>query len=232
MTPPKKVEPVPASSDPSLEEVLSKIKIYEKITSENPKHHRAWDTLGMLYKSIGRYKDAIQAYLHALDGAPQNENLYYYLGLLYAMEQQDENAILSFEEVLRINPDYILAHSALAGVFRRLGKEAQAREHIASAALQMNSESSYNRACFYAICGDVELSVEFLRLALQNDGTSLDWVKTDPDLEPIRNDPRYREMIHQFESASRHPEDGNFFSSDIDAPNNQLLPLLNDSLTR
>jgi tetratricopeptide (TPR) repeat protein len=219
-------------ANPSLEEALAKVNVYRKITEANPGNHRAWDTLGKLYKSIGRYQDAIEAYKHAVEIAPQNEHYYYYLGLLFAVEQQQENTIWAFENVLRINPEYTLAHSALAGIFNRLGLVAKANQHISAALPKMSSESAYNRACFYAICGDVELSIEFLRLALENNDTPLEWIKTDPDMQSVRSDERYRQLIQEFEDPSRHVSDGNYFSSEMDGANNQLLPLLNNSLAR
>jgi tetratricopeptide (TPR) repeat protein len=219
-------------TNPSLEEALAKVNVYRKITEANPGNHRAWDTLGKLYKSIGRYQDAIEAYKHAIEIAPQNEHYYYYLGLLFAAEQQQENTIWAFENVLRINPEYTLAHSALAGIFNRLGMVARANQHISAALPKMSDESAYNRACFYAICGDVELSIEFLRLALENDDTPLEWIKTDPDMQSVRSDERYRQLIQEFEDPSRRAADGNYFSSEMDGASNQLLPLLNNSLAR
>jgi len=96
----------------------------------------------------------------------------------------------------------------------------------------MSDESAYNRACFYAICGDVELSIEFLRLALENDDTPLEWIKTDPDMQSVRSDERYRQLIQEFEDPSRRAADGNYFSSELDGASNQLLPMLNNSLAR
>lgn len=218
--------------DPSRGPILAKINVYEKITQANPVNHRAWDILGKLYKSLGRYQEAILAYRHAIEHSPQNENYYYYLGLLYAVEQQHQDAIQAFENVLRLNSEYILAHSAMAGIFNRLGMIAKANQHIAVALPKMNTESPYNRACFFAICGDVEQSIEFLRLALKNDDTPLEWIKTDPDLESIRKDERYQKLILEIEDSSRHTPDGDHSPSEQNATNNRLLPQLNDSLVR
>ena len=177
-----------------LEEILAKVNIYENITRVNPTSDRGWDTLGKLYKALGRYKDAIGAYQKAIEVAPDKEVYYYYLGLLFSVEQQNEEAIQAFQFVLRKNPDYVLAHSALAGVYHRMGLENKANHHISIALPKMNNESTYNRACFYVICGDHELAFEFLRLALTNKETTIDWIKSDPDLDPIRNDQRYHRI--------------------------------------
>lgn len=216
----------------NLEEILAKVNIYEKITRVNPTNDRAWDTLGKLYKSLGRYEDAISAYQKAIEMAPDREVYYYYLGLLYSVEQQHDEAVKAFQLVLRKNPDYVLAHSALAGVYHRMGLENKANHHIASALPKMNNESAYNRACFHAICGDTDLACEFLRLALNNKDTTIEWIKSDPDLDPIRTDQRYLELISQEDQQPPENASDNYFSSEVEGTPNRLLPILNHSLKR
>ncbi len=215
-----------------LEETLAKVNIYENITRVNPTSDRAWDTLGKLYKSLGRYKDAICAYQKAIDIAPEREVYYYYLGLLYSVEQQHDDAVRAFLFVLSKNPDYVLAHSALAGVYHRMGLENKANHHIATALPKMNNESAYNRACFYAICGDIELAFEFLRLALINKDTTVEWIKSDPDLDPIRTDRRFQGLISEKDQTVPENTNENYFSSELEGTQNRLLPILNHSLAR
>lgn len=216
----------------NLEEILAKINIYENITRVNPTSDRAWDTLGKLYKALGRYKDAIGAYQKAIEMAPDREVYYYYLGLLYSVEQQHDDAVRAFLFVLRKNPDYVLAHSALAGVYHRMGLENKANHHIATALPKMNNESAYNRACFYAICGDTELAFEFLMLALMNKDTTVEWIKSDPDLDPIRTDQRFKELIAEKEQPAPEKSNENYYSSELEGKQNRLLPILNHSLAR
>ncbi len=216
----------------NLEEILAKVNIYEKITRVNPTNDRAWDTLGKLYKSLGRYPDAVAAYKKAIEITPEREVYYYYLGLLYSVQQQNDDAVQAFLIVLRKNPDYILAHSALAGVYHRMGLENKANHHIATALPRMNNESAYNRACFYAICGEKELAFEFLRLALKNQDTTIEWIKSDPDLDPIRSDQRYQEIISEKDQSAADSPTDNYFGSELDGKQNNLLPILNRSLAR
>ena len=216
--------------DTALEDILSKVRIYEKITRSNPLNDRAWDTLGKLYKSLGRFQDAIAAYQQAINLVPSKDVYYYYLGLLYAVEKQDDKAIQAFLDVLRINPDYVLAHSALAGLYRRIGMEAKANQHISIAMPKIINESAYNRACFYAICGDHELSIEFLRLALKNKDTSLEWIMSDPDLDQIRGDQQFLALIEENKTDGK--TEPNMFSASSDTEKNPLLKLLNNSIAR
>jgi tetratricopeptide (TPR) repeat protein len=223
-------QPNKEKNDPALEDILSKVHIYENITRANPLNDRAWDTLGKLYKTLGRFQDAIAAYQQAINLVPSKDVYYYYLGLLYAVEKQDDKAIQAFQDVLRTNPDYVLAHSALAGIYRRIGMEAKANQHISIAMPKIANESAYNRACFYAICGDHELAIEFLRLALKHNDTSLEWIMSDPDLDQIRPDQRFQALIE--ENKTDEKTDKDFFSASTESENNKFLELLNNSMER
>jgi hypothetical protein len=61
-----------------------------------------------------------------------------------------------------------------------------------------NSENEYNRACLEALCGNIEQSIELLRIALKNKQTYVDWVLRDPDLDSIRRDPRFKQLISDY----------------------------------
>ena len=113
-----------------------------------------------------------------------------------------------------------------------MGQETKANHHIAAALPKMKAESAYNRACFHAICGDIEVALEFLRIALRNKDTTIEWIKSDPDLDPLRSDERYLDLISGKEIPA--PESGaeDYISCDLDGAENQLLPVLNHSLAR
>ncbi len=53
----------------------------------------------------------------------------------------------------------------------------------------------YNMGCFYALAGDSDRAFECLKGSI----TSRSWVEHDPDLEPIRDDPRYQQLLESLE---------------------------------
>jgi Flp pilus assembly protein TadD len=53
----------------------------------------------------------------------------------------------------------------------------------------------YNAACFYATLGDKAVAVQTLRNAIAAGYEFYDWIKRDSDLEPIRNEPGYLEIM-------------------------------------
>ncbi len=194
------IPPAPNQNQP-LDPVIAEIKKYEKIVCLNETNDRAWDTLGKLYKSLGRYDEAIKAFERAIALAPHHEAYHYNLGLVFTIQNRYLDAIESFQNAIALNDQYILAHGALAGCYRRLGKHEEATDHIKLAMPMMADESKYNRACFNVICGNNDQAIELLKTALMKQEVSLGWVLSDPDLEGIRDDSRYQALVKEAQCA-------------------------------
>lgn len=165
----------------------------------NPRNAQAWDSLGSLHKSIGQYREAIVAYQQAISIDSSRADYYHHLGLVHAIVGQNEDAIMALQKVLEYAPDHSLAHATLGGYFRKMGLEELAQKHIGKAMKNIyDSESEYNRACFEAIRGNVDQAIELLRIALENRQTYAEWVVHDPDLDFIRDDPRFRQLVSDY----------------------------------
>ncbi len=195
-------EPVPAVSTvdqaaSDFQTLENDIAAYRKVTEINPLNDRAWDALGNMYEATGLHSEAIAAFEKAISLASQREVYHYHLGLAHAAQKHYEKAIQSLQKVVALNPDYMLAHCALAGYYRRTGKEAEAREHIVIARPYMESENDYNQACFESICGNTDRAFAFLRNALDKKQIQVELVRSDPDLDFIRSDPRFEELINR-----------------------------------
>jgi tetratricopeptide (TPR) repeat protein len=182
-----------------LEEIEAGIAKFKRAVQVNPKNAYAWDALGTLYKSAGLYKDAILAYQQATSINPPKALYFHNLGLVYACEGRDEDAIGAFQRVVEIDPDYSLAHATLGGYYRKLGLEELAQKHIGKAMKNIyDSENEYNRACLEAICGNTDHAIELLGVALKNKQTYVDWILRDPDLDFIRQDPRFKQLVSDY----------------------------------
>lgn len=185
----------PVLAPDELAELDRDITNMKRVLEINPRNAFGWDSLGKLYKSAGRYVEAISAYEHAIDLDPVKSFYHYNLGLVYASKKEFEKAIQIFQNVLELSPDYSLAHATIAGCYRRLGLEEEAQKHIKIASLSIQDENEYNLACFEAICGNVDHSIELLRASLARNQVSLEWIRRDPDLDFVREDPRYAELM-------------------------------------
>jgi tetratricopeptide (TPR) repeat protein len=182
-----------------LREIEAGLAKYRRVVQVNPKNARAWDTLGNLYKSAGQYKEALLAYQQAIDNDSSKALFHHHLGLVYACEGHIDEAMDAFQRVIEIDPDHGLAHAALGGYYRKKGLEELAQKHIGIAMKSIyDSENEYNRACLAAICGNIDQALDLLRVALKNKQTYVDWILRDPDLDFIRQDPRFKQLISDY----------------------------------
>jgi hypothetical protein len=53
----------------------------------------------------------------------------------------------------------------------------------------------YNGACLYSQLGEIRLSIGALREAMESGHEEFEWIKRDSDLDPIRSDPEYIEIM-------------------------------------
>jgi tetratricopeptide (TPR) repeat protein len=145
------------------------------------------------------YKEAILAHKQAISIEPSRASYYHHLGLDFAGAKRDEDAISAFQKVIELDPNHYLAHASLGGYYRKLGLNELAQKHIGKAMRNIyDNESEYNRACLEAISGNAEQAIALLQIALEKRQTYLEWVIHDPDLDFIRDDSRFKELISSY----------------------------------
>jgi tetratricopeptide (TPR) repeat protein len=184
--------------DAEEEIVLTEEKLAKQIEI-NPRSATTWEALGTLYKTAGRYDEAIQAFEQAISIAPREVSYHHNLGLVYAAQGNNKDAFNTFQKVLELDPNHNLTHASLGGYYKKMGLDELAQEHIGKAMKHIyESENEYNRACLDAICGNIDQAIELLRIALENNQTYVDWVLSDPDLDSLRGDERFKQLIAEF----------------------------------
>ena len=124
---------------------------------------------------------------------------YHALGNRAALRNAAECAIAQAEEVLSHDPSNGSAMSFGAIGHVALGQVERAREWIARAMLidRDNLDMRYSFACLYATyLGEPERALSFLDRYLEAVGNfQISLVEADPDLDPLRDDPRFKAML-------------------------------------
>lgn len=165
----------------------------------NPRNATTWEALGTLYKTAGRYEEAIQAFEQAVSIAPGAVSHYHNLGLVYSVLGNNEGAFNAFQKVLELDPNHSLTHASLGGYYKKIGLEELAQHHIGKAMKNIyESENEYNRACLEAICGNITQAIKLLRTALEKKQTYVDWVLHDPDLDSLRDYEGFKQLIADY----------------------------------
>ena len=119
------------------------------------------------------------------------------LGREEAAKEAYERALPVIDKHLELNPHDARAWTMAAVSNSRLGD----REHgLASAerALEADPEDAavlYNVACFYALEGEPDRAIECLESSSRAGFAHQEWIEHDPDLDSIRDDPRFQALM-------------------------------------
>ena len=153
-----------------------------------------------------RYQDAVEAYDQAIAIKPESADTWVNRGNALTSLKQYKDALASYDKAIAIQPDQ---HEAWYNRANALTSLKQYKEALASydkaIAIQPNKhEAYYNKACSYALQQNVELAIENLQKAIQlAPGTYQALVKTDSDLDKLRGDKRFQELIQQTARETR-----------------------------
>jgi tetratricopeptide (TPR) repeat protein len=88
---------------------------------------------------------------------------------------------------------------ALADTYRRAGRFDDGREIMAQLIAEKPDywATHYNAGCFESLAGNADAAFEHLRRAkeLDAEGASAEYFRGDSDLDDVRDDPRFRELV-------------------------------------
>jgi tetratricopeptide (TPR) repeat protein len=86
----------------------------------------------------------------------------------------------------------IRARGCLALVYHKLGRHADAEAELAKYRAAIGDDAAYQYATIYAQWGDIPKALEWLEKALRMRDPGLEYVKTDPLVDRLRNEPRFQ----------------------------------------
>lgn len=110
-----------------------------------------------------------------------------------------ERALEYFEKAHALAPSE--AGDVLLACYRaRMGQEAQARAILAE--VLEEPSNYYNLACTHALLGDADRALDYLERDFRENHPTpgslrrqQDWARSDPDLESLREDPRFQRLL-------------------------------------
>ncbi len=176
----------------------------EKAIELDPDNFLPFWLLGRIFYSQDQYEEAIGLFKRALKLKPDFYITFSDLKLCYEALGQTEEAQRALDALLALMPGYILQHpdDARARMVYAINLANTGRNEEATREGQRAVELSpndplmmYNAACLYARLGNTKLSIKTLRGAIEAGHGNFEWVKRDSDLDPIRSDPEYIELM-------------------------------------
>jgi len=176
----------------------------QKAIDLDPHSFNAYWILGRIYRTADRDREALPLFQKTLALNPDFYTVYADLRMTYKRLGNEQKMMETVEAALEMLPRYVTRHPDdvrarmfLASMLAAAGRLEQARAEGARA-LELSpgdAQMMYNAACFYAQLGEKDRAAETLRGAVAAGYQHYAWIKRDPDLDDIRNEPAYIDLM-------------------------------------
>ena len=145
-----------------------------------------------------RYREAVQAYADIITLEPTIPEPYGVRGLAYYGLDDLKNARSSCES----KPDHWTSQWCLAVVYDKIAQHTDAEAEFAKFRAKAGDAGAYQYATIYAQWGDRAKALEWLARAMRLRDPGLVLLKTDPLMDPMRNEPGFRAIERQLKFPS------------------------------
>jgi adenylate cyclase len=164
--------------------------------------------LAFFYSVIGRSSDSVGAYERALQLRPEYlpafVNIVFELVLLGDIEKTrrySDHAIPIYEKHLRLNPDDEYMQVNYACILWSAGYLDKASEYIGHLQNVRDAGALFNLACLAIGLKDLPGALSFLHRSVQAGFSNIEQMRTDPDLDPLREFPEFNSLLTEVELA-------------------------------
>ena len=129
-------------------------------------------------------------------GDRRSPHVLYLQGLAYRVMERHDEAVVPLQEAAELDPKNIHVWLTLGWCFKRTGRLQAAIEALDEALAVDPSQAilHYNLACYWSLAGHAELALEHLAIALDLGPEYRDMAADEPDFDPIREHPDFREL--------------------------------------
>ncbi len=136
-----------------------------------------------------RYGEALATYQEGVALDPDSATNHAFLGLAYYALGELRNAQSSCDVKFNAN---LWIQLCLAVTYGKLGRPANAQAELKKLQAAGGDAGAYQYASIYAQWGDTAKALEWLATAMRVRDSGLIELKTDPLLDPLRNEPRFQ----------------------------------------
>ena len=170
---------------------------FQAASTLNPHDNKLSANLNTAKKLKNRLDAEMNEHMKQLERDPLNPDPHLALGHLFNKTGNTEAAIRHFQKAIDIDPELIPALNALAFLYeskKRYGDAVLLFKKIISINMD-HAETYYNIACIYAKQNKVSESLHWLSLAIEKGYNNWELIKSDGDLDNIRNTPEYKMIL-------------------------------------
>jgi eukaryotic-like serine/threonine-protein kinase len=146
-----------------------------------------------------RYDEAVPQVNRCLDLDPNYANCHWILGQTYEQQGRFPEAIAAEAKALKIDPGWSWAAAESARAYALSGRHAEAQRGLDDL-LALSKRSlvpKYSLATVYAALGDKSRALDELEQAYAEHSFFFDFLKSDPQMDSLRSEPRFQELLRR-----------------------------------
>ncbi|HBB97364.1 MAG TPA: hypothetical protein DC054_18450 [Blastocatellia bacterium] len=187
---------------------------YSMYLSDRGRHDQAGFEIGRareldplsLYVNLGvgvrlwvarKYDQAIDAFKKTLDMDQSFAPAHVWLGYAYATKRMYPEAIAAFQRYIKLSGDDPSIQVSLGKAYAAAGQREKAVALIKRLETTKEYVSPQELATFYAVLGEREKAFSSLEKAYDARDLQMQYLGTDPDLDPLRSDPRFDDLMRR-----------------------------------
>ena len=177
---------------------------FRRATALAPGLRDAWYYYARFLFSVERYADAARAFEEAAKRNPDDYDALTLVSMQYERlgeptKAQDarKRALEAADRVLRNSPDDVRALYMSGGALVAMGKPKEGLDRVEQAVELRPHDFAvlYNAACNFTAAGQREKALDLLDRAVGTGRGFRAWIERDPDLDPLRGSPRFKEIL-------------------------------------
>jgi TolB-like protein/Flp pilus assembly protein TadD len=159
----------------------------------DPLNRRSHNSLGYTLYFARRYAESVTAMAEGISLDPDYKGVYGWRGLAFYGLGDLESARASCEA----KRDEWTNQWCLAVVYDKLGRHDDAQAEVAKMKAALGDASAYQYASIYAQWGDRAKALDWLDKAMRLRDPGLEYLKTDPLMDPLRKEPRFQAVMRE-----------------------------------
>ena len=173
------------------------VVMLKKALELDPVSPAFYTDLGWVYQYSGQFEQALAALRKALELDHSFFWAHNLLGITYQLMGKTAEALAEFQTMIQLAPDQPYALSSLGGSLGEAGRRAEALKALAD--LDQLATKRYvtrtAQAGVYLAMGQKETALDWLEKAYEERDIEMPYLKVDPTLAPLRNEPRFQALL-------------------------------------
>ena len=181
----------------SLGRLGEAIALVEFVVARDPVNPKGHSNLGLYYRGVGRWDEAIASHRTALTLSPGFLTAQYFIGTALLLKGEPQAAL----EAIQQEPSHWRMYG-LPMAYHALGRAAESDAALAETIEQHAQHAAYNIAYILAYRGEAERAFEWLNKAVQYKDSGLSEILGEPLFANIQSDPRWLPFLESIGYSS------------------------------